>query len=183
MYSCGVAKLILINCHYQSLVTGRPPSLLMSYIDCHIPTAEDETLFQEGEVPLGCKSIGWLRQSRKTDRFTSLIVGIWGFRASSECLVPLVRLALAVKPPSYDAVMELDRKIRDFSLPKADSLQTHTDRTAISMQTFVRSHYQELSTWAINGYFTFVKFTTTALVTDCHFKCSYFCTARTLLRP
>ncbi|PPQ92520.1 hypothetical protein CVT25_010353 [Psilocybe cyanescens] len=109
---------------WQSLVTGRPPSLLMSYIDCHIPTAEDETLFQEGEVPLG--------------------FGIWGFRASSECLVPLVRLALAVKPPSYDAVMELDRKIRDFSLPKADSLQTHTDRTAISMQTFVRSHYQEL---------------------------------------
>uniref|UniRef100_A0A8H8CI67 Xylanolytic transcriptional activator regulatory domain-containing protein n=1 Tax=Psilocybe cubensis TaxID=181762 RepID=A0A8H8CI67_PSICU len=109
---------------WQSLVTGRPPSLLMSYIDCRIPTVEDENLFQEGEVPLG--------------------FGVWGFRASSELMVPLVRLALAVKPPAYDSVMELDRKIREFSLPRTDSHQTHDDRTAISMQIFVRSHYQEL---------------------------------------
>ncbi|KAF8958939.1 hypothetical protein BDZ97DRAFT_1428180 [Flammula alnicola] len=109
---------------WQSLVTGRPPSLLMSYIDCRIPSVEDENLFQEGEVPLG--------------------FGIWGFKANAECLIPLVRIALAVKPPSYETVMELDRKIRDLALPRADVLQNHTDRTAISMRTFVRSHYQEL---------------------------------------
>ena len=39
----------------QSLVTGRPPALLTAYIDCRIPTAEDEFIFQQGEVPLGCE--------------------------------------------------------------------------------------------------------------------------------
>ncbi|KDR74952.1 hypothetical protein GALMADRAFT_249900 [Galerina marginata CBS 339.88] len=109
---------------WQSLVTGRPPSLLMSYIDCRLPSVEDENLYQEGEVPLG--------------------FGIWGFKASQECLIPLVRLALAAKPPSYESVVELDRKIRDLALPKADASQSRTDRTAISMRIFVRSHYQDL---------------------------------------
>lgn len=40
---------------FQSLVTGRPPALLTAYIDCRIPTAEDEFIFQQGEVPLGCE--------------------------------------------------------------------------------------------------------------------------------
>ncbi|KAF8884213.1 hypothetical protein CPB84DRAFT_172899 [Gymnopilus junonius] len=108
---------------WQSLVTGRPPSLVNTYIDCRIPTAEDENLFQEGEVPLG--------------------FGIWGFKASQECLIPLARLVLAAKPPNYESVMELDRKIRDLVMPRAD-MQGQTDRTAISMRIFVRSHYQEL---------------------------------------
>ncbi|KAF9476036.1 hypothetical protein BDN70DRAFT_812955 [Pholiota conissans] len=109
---------------WQSLVTGRPPSLVLSYIDCRIPSVEDENLYQEGEVPLG--------------------FGIWGFKASAECLIPLVRIALAVKPPTYETVMDLDRKIRELALPRADSTQNNTDRTAISMRIFVRSHYQQL---------------------------------------
>ncbi|KAJ3503887.1 hypothetical protein NLJ89_g8234 [Agrocybe chaxingu] len=102
---------------WQSLVTGRPPSLLMSYIDCRIPSPEDENLFQEGEVPLG--------------------FGIWGFKASQECLIPLVRAILAAKPPSYETVMELDQKIRDFVPPRSDPTAGHLSRTAISMRTFV----------------------------------------------
>ncbi|CAA7269897.1 unnamed protein product [Cyclocybe aegerita] len=109
---------------WQSLVTGRPPSLLMSYIDCRIPSPEDENLFQEGEVPLG--------------------FGIWGFKASQECLIPLVRAILAAKPPTYETVMELDQKIRDFVPPRPDSSVNQTSRTAMSMRTFVRSHYQDL---------------------------------------
>ncbi|KAF9467158.1 hypothetical protein BDZ94DRAFT_1305645 [Collybia nuda] len=107
---------------WQSLVTGRPPSLLTTYIDCRIPTAEDEQLYQRGEVPLG--------------------FGIWGFRASVECLIPLVKTTLGVKPPSYPAILDLDRQIRNFTLPQSDD--PLDDRTAISMRIFVRSHYQDL---------------------------------------
>jgi hypothetical protein len=45
------------NARYQSLVTGRPPGLLTNYIHCHIPSAQDEELFQQGEAPLGCKQL------------------------------------------------------------------------------------------------------------------------------
>lgn len=107
---------------WQSLVTGRPPGLPTSYIDCRIPTAEDEDLFQQGEAPLG--------------------FGIWGFKATVECLGPLVRTILAVKPPSYQAVLDLDRKIRNFAQPEPDN--PPEDRLAVSMRLFVRSHYQDL---------------------------------------
>ena len=39
----------------QSLVTGRPPIILSTFIDCRIPTSEEEELYQEGEVPVGCE--------------------------------------------------------------------------------------------------------------------------------
>ncbi|KAF8892927.1 hypothetical protein BD779DRAFT_1609955 [Infundibulicybe gibba] len=107
---------------WQSLVTGRPPCLLTSFIDCRIPSTQDEQLFQRGEVPLG--------------------FGIWGFRASLECLIPVVKTTLAVKPPKYEDILNLDRKIRDFALPQPDN--PLDERTATSMRIFVRSHYQDL---------------------------------------
>ncbi|KAF8653676.1 hypothetical protein AX16_003827 [Volvariella volvacea WC 439] len=107
---------------WQSLVTGRPPAVITTYIDCQIPSAEEENLYQTGEVPLG--------------------FGIWGFKASEECLISVVKATLAAKPPDYNKILELDQKIRNFTLPQPDNLQN--ERTAISMQTFVRSHYQDL---------------------------------------
>jgi hypothetical protein len=70
-------------------------------------------------------------------------VGIWGFRATPELLMPVVRMVLAVKPPEYAQVLELDKKIRKFGLP--NEAQDNSGRTAISMRTFVRSHYTDLS--------------------------------------
>ena len=59
-----------------------------------------------------------------------------------ECMIPLVKAVLGVKPPSYQAILELDRKIRDFTQPQVDNPQD--EPTAISMRVFVRSHYQDL---------------------------------------
>ncbi|KAK0484537.1 hypothetical protein IW261DRAFT_1457256 [Armillaria novae-zelandiae] len=108
---------------WQCLVTGRPPVILSEFIDCKIPTAEEENTFQHGEVPLG--------------------FGIWGFRASRECLVHVVKASLAVKPPSYESILELDQKIREFASPRPSELMSE-DSTPLSMRTFVRSHYKEL---------------------------------------
>lgn len=58
-------------------------------------------------------------------------------------MIPLVKTTLAVKPPTYQAILELDSKIRNFVRPQHDT--SHDDRTAISMRSFVRSHYQDLS--------------------------------------
>ncbi|KAF8802362.1 hypothetical protein BYT27DRAFT_7173121 [Phlegmacium glaucopus] len=109
---------------WQSLVTRRPPSLLMSYIDCRIPTAEDESIFLDKDAPYSS--------------------GFSGFRASAECLVPLARALLSVKPPSYSIIMDLDQKIRELSLPNSDTIQSHEDQRAISMRIFAQSHHQEL---------------------------------------
>lgn len=81
-------------------------------------------------------------------QFNFYLVGIWGFKASAECLIPLTRLLIGAKAPSYESILTMDRKIRDIVPPAKDS-QTQGDRTAISMRTFVRSHYQDLSKWKI----------------------------------
>ncbi|KAJ8486803.1 hypothetical protein ONZ45_g14557 [Pleurotus djamor] len=100
---------------WQSLVSGRPPAILQTYIHCRKPSEEEEELYQQGEVPLG--------------------FGTWGFRASDECLLPAVRATLAVNPPPYSTVMELDKKIRQFATVAHTSDDTN-DRTALSMRTF-----------------------------------------------
>ncbi|KNZ81115.1 hypothetical protein J132_03107 [Termitomyces sp. J132] len=110
---------------WQSLVTGRPPSLLTTYIDCRLPTTAEEDLFQQDEVPLG--------------------FGRWGFQVSVDCLIPLVKTTLAVKSPPYQAILKLDQEIRaTVKVHEIDISSTSDDRTATSMAVYVRSHYQAL---------------------------------------
>ena len=107
-----------------------------------MPTDEEEELYQLGEVPHGCKSCQY-----NIDSFPQLMchsVGTWGFKASIECLLPAVRATLAAKPPPYSEILELDRKIRSFA-SVASASDDQNDNTALSMRTFVRSHYQDLS--------------------------------------
>ncbi|KAH7910916.1 hypothetical protein BJ138DRAFT_49320 [Hygrophoropsis aurantiaca] len=109
---------------WQSLVNGRPPVITPSFIDCKFPTELEETTYQIGEVPLG--------------------FGTWSFRYTLECLAPVVEVTQAAKPPAYQAVLELDRKIRDFAVP-VSSDPTEFERMSREMQAFVRSHYRELT--------------------------------------
>ncbi|KAJ7507209.1 hypothetical protein B0H11DRAFT_1970739 [Mycena galericulata] len=113
---------LLVALLWQSLVTGRPPTILSAYVDCKLPTHEEESEYSGGGPPVG--------------------LGIWGHKATVECLLPVVRATLAVKAPSYDQVLHLDRKIRNFAQPTANV--DVDERTALSMNNFVRSHYQDL---------------------------------------
>ncbi|KAF9233911.1 hypothetical protein BU15DRAFT_90182 [Melanogaster broomeanus] len=109
---------------WQSLVTGRPPVIMQSCVDCRIPTENEEAMFQSGEALLGC--------------------GTWSFRFTIECLTPVVEITQAARPPSYDAVLDLDRKIREFPVPRAEG-PDNADRMTLQIQSFARSHYRELT--------------------------------------
>ncbi|KIY70219.1 hypothetical protein CYLTODRAFT_371322 [Cylindrobasidium torrendii FP15055 ss-10] len=108
---------------WQSLVTGRPPVLPQGFLTCKIPSPEDEAKYQSGEVPLG--------------------FGIWGFKFSADLLLEVVRVSLSAKPPPYEKILELDKKIRDFGTENP-SRPSHEGTTALSMRNFVRSHYKDL---------------------------------------
>ncbi|KAF9078563.1 hypothetical protein BDP27DRAFT_1440995 [Rhodocollybia butyracea] len=120
---------------WTCLVVGRPPNISPEFIDCRIPTAEEEALYQQGEFPIG--------------------FGVWGFQVTAKCLLPLVETTLSAKPPSYDSVLELDTRIRQTVVPPKADNDPLDDRTAISMRTFVRSHYQHLLLLYLHrGFFT-----------------------------
>ncbi|KAJ6588378.1 hypothetical protein B0H19DRAFT_922527 [Mycena capillaripes] len=112
---------LLVAVLWQSIVTGRPPTILSVFVDCKLPTEEEEFEFGGGGPPTG--------------------LGVWGHRATQECLLPIVRATLAVKAPSYDKVLHLDATIRNFAQPQANPAD---ERTAVSMKNFIRSHYRDL---------------------------------------
>ncbi|KAF7292903.1 Fungal-trans domain-containing protein [Mycena indigotica] len=113
---------LLIAVLWQSLITGRPPSILQVYVDCKIPTEEEEALFNGGGPPIG--------------------LGIWGHHISQSVLLLIVRATLGVKPPNYNAVLDLDAKIRTLARPDPTLGE---DRTAVAMNNFVRGHYLDLA--------------------------------------
>ncbi|KAJ7704352.1 hypothetical protein B0H17DRAFT_921443 [Mycena rosella] len=112
---------LLVAVLWQSVVTGRPPTILSVFVDCKLPTEQEEREYSGGGPPIG--------------------LGVWGHQATQECLLPIVRATLAVKAPTYEQVLHLDRRIRNYTQPTATPSD---ERTAVSMKNFVRSHYRDL---------------------------------------
>jgi hypothetical protein len=56
--------------------------------------------------------------------------------------MPLVTIVLSSKPRSYESILELDKRIRDFSTAHE---QVQNPRVAVSQAIFSESHYQEYS--------------------------------------
>ncbi|KAG1776453.1 hypothetical protein EV702DRAFT_971295 [Suillus placidus] len=109
---------------WQSLATGRPPVIMPAVVDCQIPSDFDETTYQSQELPIE--------------------FGNWSSQFTMECLAPVIEVVQAVKPPNYQTILELDRKIREFSMPvRPDS--THFDYAPGRMRFFGRSCYKELT--------------------------------------
>ncbi|KII91821.1 hypothetical protein PLICRDRAFT_38677 [Plicaturopsis crispa FD-325 SS-3] len=108
---------------WQALITGRPPVFSPAFIECRIPTVQEEDTYQHGEPPVG--------------------FGVWGFTYAKECLFPVVKAILTAKPPSYRVVMEIDRKIREFAATSSYAIPV-SGNTPTMMLSFIRSHYEEL---------------------------------------
>ncbi|KZP33617.1 hypothetical protein FIBSPDRAFT_1036153 [Athelia psychrophila] len=77
---------------FLSLRTGRPPSIELSFVDCAFP--QDRT---ESEAEF------WK----------------WKYQFVNDVFNPVIKLTLAANPPSYKMVLELDRKVREKTLPLA----------------------------------------------------------------
>ncbi|KIK33453.1 hypothetical protein CY34DRAFT_709402 [Suillus luteus UH-Slu-Lm8-n1] len=68
-------------------------------------------------------------------------VGNWSSHFTKECLAPIIEATQAVKPPNYQTVLELDRKIREFSVPELRN-STDFDRAPMVKRSFGPSGYR-----------------------------------------
>ncbi|OSD05404.1 hypothetical protein PYCCODRAFT_1533505 [Trametes coccinea BRFM310] len=91
----------------QSLMTGRPPVIRREYIDCKFPTPTSTPEDEEGEEP-------------------EAAFETWGFRFAVECVSEVASKTLTSEAPSYETIMELDRKLREFQIP-ADAAAMRED--------------------------------------------------------
>ncbi|KAF8172439.1 fungal-specific transcription factor domain-containing protein [Pholiota molesta] len=102
---------------WQSLNTGRPPSFSLAYIDCKYPQYSTE----EGGLGAAFDD--------------------WQCRFSAEIVADVAARTLTAEAPSYTTIMELDRKVREFSLPAA--ISSSSDDLAASFQRCVLDHARE----------------------------------------
>ncbi|KXN89389.1 hypothetical protein AN958_05762 [Leucoagaricus sp. SymC.cos] len=80
---------------WQSLTYGRPPSFSSAHIDCKFPS--ETTTNVQGE--------------------TEMSFAAWKHRFSALCLSVVHDQAFGAKTPSYKAVTDLDKKVRNFYVP------------------------------------------------------------------
>ncbi|KAG1802065.1 uncharacterized protein HD556DRAFT_1228651 [Suillus plorans] len=109
---------------WQSLATGRPPVIMPAVVDCKIPSDFEEATYRLGEIPTP--------------------FGNWNSYYTMECLAPVVEATQAVRPPNYQTILELDRKIREFSIPVSAN-STQPDSVPIEMVAFVLTSYRDLT--------------------------------------
>ncbi|KAG1876498.1 hypothetical protein DFJ58DRAFT_178328 [Suillus subalutaceus] len=82
---------------WTSILNGRPPALSINHTDCWFPEDLDPTIKPSGTVEMGWHA--------------------WKVRYSASCLGISVQHVFSTRVPSYSTLLELDRKIRKFSLP------------------------------------------------------------------
>ncbi|KZP20078.1 hypothetical protein FIBSPDRAFT_892245 [Athelia psychrophila] len=91
---------------HHSLALGRPPSIELSYVDCAFPTCDEEDYDAKY----------WN----------------WKYEVTRDVIGSAAKVMLAAAPPSYKAILELDRNIRETVLPpvlnvflRVEDAQTH----------------------------------------------------------
>ncbi|KAF7337693.1 hypothetical protein MSAN_02242800 [Mycena sanguinolenta] len=81
----------------HSLALGRPPAIHLSYVDCEYPEDEESTMMDDGKVRPGF----WRSK----------------YHFSRDIWMALAEATLAARPPGYATVLELDRRVRELSMP------------------------------------------------------------------
>ncbi|KAJ7116327.1 fungal-specific transcription factor domain-containing protein [Mycena epipterygia] len=116
----------------HSLALGRPPAIHLSYVDCEYPEDEECTLTDLGELRPGFWRSKYL-----------FARDIW---------MALAEATLTAKAPGYATVLELDRRVRELSVP--DSFKPYTTRadgeeeyysSAASLRGFYASQYRTVT--------------------------------------
>ncbi|KAJ6520347.1 fungal-specific transcription factor domain-containing protein [Mycena sanguinolenta] len=90
----------------HSLALGRPPAIHLSYVDCEYPEDEESTVMDDGKVRPGF----WHSK----------------YHFSRDIWMALAEATLAARPPGYATVLELDRRVRELSMP--DSYKPYPTR-------------------------------------------------------
>ncbi|KAF8895930.1 hypothetical protein CPB85DRAFT_1229714 [Mucidula mucida] len=82
---------------FYSMSLGRPPSIRLSYIDCEYPRDEEATLDDNGDIRVSYYQ--------------------WKYEFCREIFSQILELTLTAEAPSYQLVLDLDRKVRQKTLP------------------------------------------------------------------
>ncbi|EIW53168.1 uncharacterized protein TRAVEDRAFT_39946 [Trametes versicolor FP-101664 SS1] len=89
---------LFITDSWQALATGRLPTFTPPFVDTELPADPDQTLADDGTPQYSFPA--------------------WKARWGKECVSNVVTGTLTAQAPKYSVILDLDRRIRDMSLPK-----------------------------------------------------------------
>ncbi|KZP18386.1 hypothetical protein FIBSPDRAFT_595351 [Athelia psychrophila] len=118
---------------FHSITLGRPPSIELSYVDCALPTCDEED--------------------------HDMQYWNWKYHFIRDVFGPVVKLTLAAAPPSYESILELDRKVREMVLPPALNMFLRTEdaqvcvSAGVHMKSFLLSSFRSFSMLCIHRSF------------------------------
>ncbi|KAH7926867.1 hypothetical protein BV22DRAFT_1062124 [Leucogyrophana mollusca] len=112
-------QLFLIDT-WLSFYAGRPPTVSPDFIDCPYPDDEFAVVGDQGQ-----KEISWHMWSWKYTRL----------------LHHVITTAFGARAPTYSAILELDRQIRDFPVPPHLQPRCEEDVPRSSMPEHIQRHY------------------------------------------
>ncbi|PCH44570.1 hypothetical protein WOLCODRAFT_26859 [Wolfiporia cocos MD-104 SS10] len=111
------------------IALGRPPSMNLNHIDCELPVDDEQGVTENGDT----------------------MQGYWNFKMvfSRDIYTPVVDTMLSAKAPSYSTILDLDRRIRQMTLPpvKLYLRPDEDDYTnpELCMKSYLMSHYRSLT--------------------------------------
>ncbi|KAI0079109.1 hypothetical protein K474DRAFT_1659611 [Panus rudis PR-1116 ss-1] len=121
--------------HCYSL--GRPSTLSPHHIDCELAPDEEETIGEDGQRVPGF----WA----------------WKHRFASTIFMDMLDKLLRAKPPTYEVVLEMDRKIRQAELPKVKLYLTPDEdgyaNPGACMRSYIMSQMRSICMLAIHRTF------------------------------
>ncbi|KAK7453225.1 hypothetical protein VKT23_011903 [Stygiomarasmius scandens] len=90
----------------HSLALGRPPSIMLSFVDCEFPDDEEAQVVNTPGV-------------EKEGQGDTVGMGFWRMKYTfaRDSFMSVITSTLMAKTPSYATVMNLDRKVREMTLP------------------------------------------------------------------
>ncbi|KAI0816939.1 fungal-specific transcription factor domain-containing protein [Trametes gibbosa] len=83
---------------WQALATGRLPTFVPQFVDTELPADPDQTLADDGTPQPSFP--------------------VWKARWGKECVSSVVMGTLTAQAPKYSIILDLDRRIRDMTLPR-----------------------------------------------------------------
>ncbi|TFK24536.1 hypothetical protein FA15DRAFT_704519 [Coprinopsis marcescibilis] len=116
----------------HSLALGRPPAIHLSYVDCEFPDDEEAITTESGD-----------KQS-----------GFWALKHNyaKHIFYSVAETTLTAQPPSYETVLEIDRKVREMSFQSASRpYATQEDgadvyhSSSLSLKDFYVSQYRTVT--------------------------------------
>ncbi|KZV64982.1 hypothetical protein PENSPDRAFT_656130, partial [Peniophora sp. CONT] len=118
-------EIFITDC-WQALATGRSATFSLPFVDCELPQDVDQMLNAEGQ-PI--------------DSFP-----YWKARWGKECVSEVVQTILTARPPRYEKIVQLDRKLQAMALPTyATSPPPQDASLSVLMQHFMPQNYRDLT--------------------------------------